>query len=292
MTEEIQVDGDKLAGAIRRVSPFMATNVQSLSGIFFESSQGTLQLTATDGYQLAHLSIELPFIEGSLLLDGAGCKDFADRHYTGQEVQVQAGEDVVVMGAVSIDVVHAEYPDYNKFKPEPDTSTMITAKDWIKSIRKQNQANSSKNPIIGIVYDQVCKMYFAKDGVTTSCEEMPIQLFVGVPKRVAYNAEQFRRALTSCGSGVTITVGLPEKATIFEGDDYWQLLMPYKDFPLTTFLTEQEKEELTWFEEALKSVRRGEAPGKVIIGGGKCYLEISADRTETEIIMEEPKLAD
>ena len=55
---------------------------------------------------------------------------------------------------------------------------------------------------------------------------------------------------------------------------------------------QREKEALKWAEEALQAVRKGEVPGKVLIGAGKFYLELSPGLAQTEIRAEEPKLAD
>ncbi|KKL84574.1 hypothetical protein LCGC14_1963440, partial [marine sediment metagenome] len=54
-TASAQVDGDKLAEALRRVTPFMASeDSPSLACVYAESQGGVLQLTATDGYRMAH----------------------------------------------------------------------------------------------------------------------------------------------------------------------------------------------------------------------------------------------
>ncbi|KKL56231.1 hypothetical protein LCGC14_2247430, partial [marine sediment metagenome] len=51
----VKVDGDKLAETFRRVTPFMAgESPPNLACINAESQGGVLQLTATDGYRMAH----------------------------------------------------------------------------------------------------------------------------------------------------------------------------------------------------------------------------------------------
>ena len=61
-TASVKVDGDRLAEALRRVTPFMAEgSPPNLACVYAESQGGTLQLTATDGFRMAHLTVALPF---------------------------------------------------------------------------------------------------------------------------------------------------------------------------------------------------------------------------------------
>jgi len=73
-------------------------------------------------------------------------------------------------------------------------------------------------------------------GETVACESLPVQMISGPDKKVAYRAEYFRRALNSCGPSATIQVGNPAKATLFEAEDYWHILMPREGFPCPRIL--------------------------------------------------------
>ncbi|GAI80046.1 unnamed protein product, partial [marine sediment metagenome] len=67
----VKVDGNKLAEAIRRVTSFMGDGSRpTLACVYAESQGGVLQLTATDGYRMTHLSVPLPFPEGQLVILG------------------------------------------------------------------------------------------------------------------------------------------------------------------------------------------------------------------------------
>jgi len=289
-----KVDGDKLAEALRRVTPFMADeNPPSLACIYAESQGGVLQLTATDGYRMAHLTVPLPFPEGNYLMKGAGVKDFSQRHYNGTEVTVQVGEGdklgFIEMGEVTVELETSPYINYPAAVPENfDLEAIIDTKAWIKPIRQ------NKPEVVGVVYSSAgCRIYLQnRDGETVACESLPVQMFSGPDKKVAYHAERFRRALTSCGPTATIQVGDPAKATLFEAEDYWHILTPWQVFPREVSLSNSEREAIKWAEEALEAVRKGEVPGKVLIGGGKFYLELSPGQTETVVKVQEPKLAD
>ncbi|MBA7652241.1 hypothetical protein ES703_60071 [subsurface metagenome] len=294
VTASVKVDGDKLAEALRRVTPFMAeTDPPNLACVYAESQGGVLQLTATDGYRMAHLTVPLPFPEGNYLMTGAGCKDFSTRHYNGQEVEVTVGEGdelgLIKLGEVTVELESSPYVNYPAAVPEDfDLEAIIDTKAWIKPIRQ------NKPEIVGVVYSSAgCRMFLqGKDGETVACEPLPVQMFSGPDKKVAYHAERFRRALTSCGSSATIQVGDPAKPTLFEAEDYWHILSPYSGFPREVSLSNAEREAIKWAQEALEAVRRGEVPGLILIGGGKFYLELSSELTQTEIRVQEPKLVE
>ena len=289
-----QVDGDKLAEAIRRVTPFMAeSSPANLACVYAEAQEGVLQLTATDGYRMAHLTVPLPFPAGHFLMKAAGVKDFSTRHYNGEAVPVQVGEGdslgTLKMGEVVVDLETTPYIDYPSAVPENfDVEAIIDTKAWIKPIRQE------KPEKIGVVYSSAgCRMYLqGKTGETTSCESLPVQMFSGPDKKVAYHAERFRRALTSCGPTATIQVGDPLKATILEADDYWHILMPEQGFPREVSMTTAERESIAWAMEALEAVKKGEVPGIVLLGGGKFYLELRPGLVATQIQLREPHLVE
>ncbi len=287
-TASVKVDGDKLAEAMRRVTPFMADgNPPNLAGIYAESQGGVLQLTATDGFRMAHLTVPLPFPEGNWLMKAAGCKDFSQRHFNGSEVDVAVGEGTLKLDEVVVDLETTPYIDYPSAMPEDfDTEVIVDTKAWIKPLRQY------KPEVVGVVYSAAgCRIFLqSREGETVACEPVPLQMFGGPDKKVAYHAERFRRALTSCGPTATIEVGDPTKATLLGAEDYWHMLMPVSGFPREVALTNGERESLKWAQEALEAIRKGEAPGLVLIGGGKLYLELDPGRTETEIRVLEPQL--
>ena len=131
------------------------------------------------------------------------------------------------------------------------------------------------------------------------CDPLPVQMFSGPEVKISYKAEHFRRALTSCGPTATIQVVDPKKVpegkpnpTLFEAEDYWHVLQPVAGFPREVVLTNTERDALKWAEEALHSVIVGDVVGKVLIGGGKVYLEIGAHLTMTQVLMQAPLLAE
>jgi hypothetical protein len=297
MTEQtaaasVKVDGDKLAEALRRVTPFMAEgSPPNLTCVYAESQGGVLQLTATDGYRMAHLTVPLPFPEGNYLMKGAGIKDFSTRRYNGAEVEVSVGQGKMLgtlkLSEVVVDLETTPYVNYPAVVPEDfDLEAIIDTKAWIKPIRQH------KPWIVGVIYSSAgCRMFLqSAEGETVACESLPVQMISGPDKKVAYHAEYFRRALTSCGPSATIQVGDTVKATLFEAEDYWHLLMPREGFPREVSLSNAEREAIKWAQEALDAVRKGEVPGLVLIGGGKFYLELSPGLDQIEVKVQEPKL--
>lgn len=288
----VQVDGDKLAEAMRRVTPFMAEGSPvNLATVYAEAQGGVLQLTATDGFRMAHLTVALSFPDGNWLLKAAGCKDFSQRHYNGAAIEVAVGEGEppasLKLGEVVVDIETTPYINYPEAVPEEfDTEAIIDTKAWIKVIRQ------AKAEVVGVVFSAAGTRLFLqnREGETSACETVPVQMFGGPDKKVAYHAEQFRRALTSCGPTATIRVGDPAKATLFEAKDYWHILAPCSVFPREVTMTQSEREAIRWAQEALEAVRKGEVPGLVLIGGGKLYLELGGDRNQVEVRVSEPRL--
>jgi len=300
-TASAKVDGDKLAEALRRVTPFMASeNPPSLAGVYAESQGGVLQLTATDGYRMAHLTVALPFPDGNYLMKGAGVKDFSQRHYNGAEVEVEVGPPAVQirpqitplyikMGEVTVELESSPYINYPAAVPDNfDLEAIIDTKAWIKPLRQH------KPEVVGVVYSSAgCRIYLqSKEGETVACESVPVQMFSGPDKKVAYHGERLRRALTSCGPTATIQVGDPAKATLLEAEDYWHIIMPQEGFPREVSMSNAEREAIKWAQEALDAVRKGEVPGIILIGGGKFYLELGPMVTQTQVLVREPKLAE
>lgn len=285
-----QVDGDKLAVAIRRLTPFMAGKDArpNLNAVFVESQGGKLEMTATDGFRLAHTTLWLDFPEGDYLLGGDGCKDFAWRHYSGAQVEVVIHQNLVMLGGVQVERLQIPYIDYRRLSGGPfDTWAIVETKRWIKPLRQHHAE------VVGVVYSpEGCRMYFQNQaGETIAVEVAPVQMFSGPARKVAYHGERLRRALTSCGPSVTIKVGDPKRATLFETEGSYHLLMATAGFPSEVNFTPTERECLTWAEEVIRSVRRGEVFARVEIGGGKLYLELSSERTATEIVVKTPEEA-
>jgi len=293
-TASAKVDGDKLAEALRRVTPFMASeNPPSLAGVYAESQGGVLQLTATDGYRMAHLTVALPFPDGNYLMKGAGVKDFSQRHYNGQEVTVEVGQGdelgLIKMGEVTVELESSPYINYPAAVPDNfDLEAIIDTKAWIKPLRQ------NKPEMVGVVYSSAgCRMFLqSKEGETVACESVPVQMFSGPDKKVSYHGERLRRALTSCGPTATIQVGDTKKATLLEAEDYWHIIQPMEGFPREVSMSNNERESIKWAQEALDAVRKGEVPGIVLIGGGKFYLELRPGLVATQIQLREPQLAD
>ena len=293
-TASAKVDGDTLAQALRRVSPFMAEKSHpNLAGVYAEAKGGTLQLTATDGYSMAHLTLQLPFPEGNYLMKAEGVKDFAFRHYSGSELEVRVGQGdelgTLKLGEVTVELETTPFIDYPASIPEGfQLEAIVETKKWIKLIRQYVPG------VVGVAYSAGgCRAFFQnREGETVGCESLPVQMIAGPDLKVAYHAERLRRVLTSCGPSATIQVGDPAKPTLFESEDYWHILAPHNVFPREVSLTSGERDALKWAEEALQAVRKGEVPGKVLIGGGKFYLELSPGLAQTEIRAEEPKLAE
>ena len=297
----VSVDGDKLAEALRRVSPFMAEKGrENLEAVYAESDGSILQLTATDGFRMAHLTVILPFPVGNYLMKAAGVKDFAFRHFNGAQVQVEVGQGdelgIIKLGDVRCELVTTPYVNYPAAVPEVfDSEAIVDTKKWIKAIR------GSGAELVGIVYSEAgCRMYSQNaQGETIGCDPLPVQMISGPELKVTYKAEHFRRALTSCGPTATIQVVDPKKVpegktypTLFEADDYWHILQPREGFPREVTMTQKEREALALMDETLKAVRAGDVPGKLMIGNGKFYLEIGPQLTATQVQVREPKLVE
>lgn len=291
-TTSVKVDGDKLAEALRRVSPFMGEPSRpNIAGVYAESQGGTLQLTTTDGFRMAHLTLALPFPDGNWLMKAEGVKDFSQRHYNGQEIEVAVGDEqgTLKLGEVTVELETTPFVNYADVIPQDfDLEAIVDTKAWTKPIRQH------KPEVVGVVYSSSgCRAYYQNyQGETVACESLPVQMIAGPDKKVAYHGERLRRALTSCGPSAAIEVGDPSKPTLFEAEDYWHILAPMADFPREVTLTNAERESLKWAEEALQALRKAEVTGRVLIGGGKFYLDLDPGLAQTEIRVQEPKLAE
>jgi DNA polymerase III sliding clamp (beta) subunit (PCNA family) len=219
-TTSVQVDGDKLAAAFRRVTPFMSESAghPELCAVYAESTGGNLELTASDGYRIAHLSVTLPFPEGRHLLAAKGCKDFSQRAYQGQMVNVVADKDFIMVGEVKVECPGLSYFDYPAVLPDDfKTEVLIDPKAWIKAIRKYDKAIT-----VGVDFTSEKTMaYFQNDGKETIGHElMPVQTYLGPAQKVSFNSSRLRRAITFCGDSCNIQIA-DGKPIVLEGNDCW-----------------------------------------------------------------------
>lgn len=293
-----KVDGDQLAEGLRRVVPFMKSGDPVLFSVYAESHDGKLELTTTDGMRMAHLTLGIDFPQGEFVLSGDGCKDFADRHYNGEQLEViqdTKGPGSFKIGNVTLPLLNVDYPDYSQVIPEDfETTAELEIKHWIKPVR----ANSASHTAGIAISAQGCRIYFqSAGGETTNFADVPAQSVLGPEQKVAFNLEYLRRGLTSCKTkenpSATLKVGDhpsgKAKILLLETADYWHMLAPKAGFPHEMSLSSAEMEVLKWAEEALVAVRKGEVNGRVMFGGGKFYLEIG-EMPKTEVMTVEPFL--
>jgi hypothetical protein len=288
----VSVDGDALAAALRKVSPFAADMGQeNLVAVFAESDGTNLQLTACDGFRLGHLTVCLPFPQGNWLMKLAGVKDFAFRHFNGAQVQVDPDQadppGFINLGEVRCALVATPYVDYPALIPDDfPVEAIVETKKWIKAIR------SHKSDMVGVVYSpDGCKMFSqTNNGEPLGCDDLPVQMYSGPEMKVAYKSDHLRRALTSCGPTATIQASDPLKATLLEATDYWHLIMPNAVFPKEVEITKDMRDALDLLEDAVKAVKRGDVAGYLLIGGGKFYLEIGTHVKTTQVNLKEPVL--
>lgn len=284
-----KVDGDILAKAVRRVTPFMKADDSTLHSVFFEADVD-LHITTTDGFRMAHVILtEIDFLKGSFVLNGDDVKSFADRHYNGEEIEVESQKSGFKLGPVVAKVVQGQYPDYRAAVPQDfDTMVVLERKVWVKAIRQHNECQK-----VGVVFNEEgCRLYFQNNaGETVAAEDVPVQMFSGPEQKKAYHLTFLHKALSSCDPSVTIKIG-GGAGTLFESGEYWHLLAALESFPREVGLTKDERDVLAWAEEALKSVRTGDVGANVFMGGGKFYLElVSEDPKDTQILIKEPILA-
>lgn len=284
-----KVDGDTLAKALRRVTPFMKKEEGNLHSVFFEAA-GALELTTTDGFRMAHVTLtDVDFPEGKFILNGDDVKSMADRHYNGAEIEVEVQKGGVKLGPVVAKVIDGQYPDYRAALPQSfETMVVIERKTWVKAVRQHSDAHK-----VGVVFSQEgCRLYFqSTGGETVAAEDVPVQMFSGTEMKKAYNLPYFHKALSSNDPSVTIKLG-GGKGTLFESGEFWHLLAAVEGFPREVGLTKDERDVLAWCQEALKSVFTGDVGAKVFMGGGKFYLElVSDDPKDTQLLVKEPVLA-
>ena len=288
------VDADKLAEGLRRVTPFMGQSGWDKS-VYLESHGGKVRLTCTDGYRLAHLDLALDFPEGAWVLEAERAKEFATTYHQGEKLPVVVGDDPVSraeylkVGPHTLLVMTQKYPDYHKFRPTTwETMALVATRPWIKAIRGRKADLVGRDIKMGLVVGQAgCRILWANPEETLAEEELAAQMVSGPEKKVVLEPEYLRRALTSCGKEATIKLAQgPQAPVLFEAGDYWHLLMPtVGEFPKRSIFTKSEKEALTWAEEAIREVRRGNVVARVEIGGGRLILELDPKREKTEICL-------
>ena len=109
-----------LAEALRKVVPFTAGEKEyreNLKHVWFEAKGGTLEITTSDGYRIAHAILEATWPEGNWLLEGAACKQLSYAYSQG-EVVVEVYDGKLVVGDREIPVVDSKWVEYRQFYDE------------------------------------------------------------------------------------------------------------------------------------------------------------------------------
>ena len=282
-----------LAEALRKVVPFTAgekEHRENLRHVWAEAHGGTLALTVTDGYRMAHATLEAAWPHGEWLLDIEGCKQLVNTYAPG-DVAVEVHDGRIVVGGVAVPVVDTRWVDYRHHYQEcqDGMTTMLVAARSVLNKALRGQAGT----VAGLkVSGGACTLYLAKQDrrdyslETVATSTLSAQMATG-EARAAFDLDRLLEAARHCGDAVTVKLQDETRPALIEGEGYWQILMPVTPFPSEVTLSKTDREALEWVEEMLRSVRRGDVRAEVRLGQGRLSVSWEPQPERTVITLQE-----
>ena len=283
-----------LAEVLRKVVPFTAGQNEYREGlkhVWFEAQGGSLELTTSDGYRIAHASLEASWPDGKWLLDGTACKQLSYAYSRG-EVAVEVHDGKVVVGDREVPVVDTKWVEYRQFYDEVqqgmEAMLIVARKTLTKALRE------SAGSVVGLRISpkEGCKLYVARQDrrdytmETVGYAVLSTQMATG-DSRAAFDLDKLQKAVRQCGASITVKLQGDGKAALIEGTGYWQVLMPLSAFPSEVAFSQPEREALDWVEEMLRSIRRGEVKAEVRLNTGGMAVSWEPQPEKTSITFRE-----
>ena len=287
------VEHAALAAALRKVIPFTAAEKEyreNLRHVWAEAHDGTLELTAADGYRMAHATLAAAWPGGQWLLGIDGCRQVANAYAAG-EAPVELHDDRIVVGGVAVPVVDTKWVDYRGHLQEcqDGMAAMLVVAQRVLNRALRGQAGT----VAGLkVSGGACTLYVAKQDrrdyslETVGSYPLSAQIATGEAK-AAFSVDRLLAAIRHCGESVTVKLQDETRAALIEGEGYWHILMPVAPFPNEVSLSTTDREAIEWVEEMLRSIRRGDVRAEVRLGQGRLSVSWEPQPERTVITLQE-----
>lgn len=269
-------------------------HLEHLKHVWLEVDGGRMEFSSCDGVQLAHATMEADWPNGQWLVQGKASRILIVGSITDEDLPVRLAPARIVVAKTELPVVDTKWLDYRKFYQEATAGVqamIVLGRKQLRDALKDTAAT-----MVGVKLTRGhCLAYLARDDrktmetVTLAKVPLSVQMASG-ESQACFDMGRLKKLARCCGEALTIKLTGEGKATLFEGEGCWYLLMPTQRFPGEFCLTPLQRQSLEWAEDLLQSIKKGEVQAQVQLGGGKLVVrwEPPPEQTTVEVPVESP----
>lgn len=233
----VDVDGSALTRALAQVG-VAASNDDArptLTGVLFESNEGTLRLVATDSYRLAVKDVPGVAAEDAKLVPYRALRELARTVGTGK-MQVALGDRdasfVTDSGRLTVRVIDATFPNYRQLLPEGHSNRLVVDKDaLLEAVGRAALVAEDHIPVRLAMHSGGVELSVIRQEVGEATELLDAD-YTGEDMTIAFNTRYLTDGVTVVDDEkIVIETSDPLKPGLIHGagsDDFRYLLMPVR----------------------------------------------------------------
>ncbi len=237
LKDAVEIDGDDFLAALAQVVVAASHDDARpvLTGVYFESTEGTLRLVATDSYRLA--LCDLPAVRSAMtgLVPVRALRELA-RTVGAKKMQIAIGSREASFGSnrgtLTVRLIEGSFPNYRQLLPTTYPNRLVVARDaLLQAIDRASLVAEDHIPIRLQLEASGVELSVSRQDVGGETEHVAAE-YQGEEMTIAFNSRYLNDGVAAVEEEqVVLDVVDPLKPGVVrgaEGDDYLYLLMPVR----------------------------------------------------------------